>query len=101
MSLISSFTKQVVAVRRRTGTDFYGQPTYDPPVGSPPRFVKCRLEPKKGVVRTSMGEDIDVDSYLLTEAEITLDDEVEGSSVRRVEPIVDKAGKIIGYEAYL
>lgn len=96
MTLVGGFSQQTVNLERKSGTNAYGETTYSAPVR-----IKARYEPSSGMRRSAMGVDIEVESYILTETEIRLGDLIEGSEVRRVEPIIAKNGKTLGYEAYL
>lgn len=75
--------------------DAFGQPLYDPPASMRALYLQ-----KEGVRRSATGDDVEVESYALTDAPVALGDRIEGSDVRRVEPIVRK-GRVIGRECYL
>lgn len=97
MSLIGSFSKQAAVLERATGGyDSEGQPA----VGAP-ETIKVRKEPASGVKRSATGADVDVETVYMTEAAVSVQDRVDGSEVRRVEEIVDKAGKRLGCEFYV
>lgn len=96
MTLVSSFSAQEITLERKEGGNFYGETSYADPV-----TIRARYEPNSGMRRSATGVDVEVESYVLTETEIKLGDLIEGSEVRRVEPVIAKNGKTLGYEAYL
>ncbi len=96
MSIISRFANQNVTLQRLTTTDSYAGNTYEVS-----EEIAARYEPRHGLTRTVGGDEVQAESTVLTETEIGLGDLVEGSEVRRVEPIVNKKGATIGYRAYL
>lgn len=96
MGLISGFANQAVELEKAGGTDGSGDH-----VPGEKRTIRARFEPAFGSKRTATGELVEVESYVLSEAEIALGDRIEGSEVVRVETIIGKNGKVLGYEAWL
>lgn len=92
---LSKHQKQTVTIERRTGTNGFGEPIYEAPAR-----IRALYMPREGVRRSATGDDVEVESYVLTEAPVSLGDRIEGSDVRRLEPIVRK-GQTIGRECYL
>jgi hypothetical protein len=95
-SIVTRYANQTVTLERKSGTNDYGDASYDDPV-----TISARYEPRSGLRRSITGDEVAVESLVLTEIPLSLGDLVEGSSVRRVETIVDKSGRILGYQAYL
>jgi len=101
--------KQVVTIRRRGEPNDYNQFDYEDPVEVPAMF-----EPDDGLKQSAMGQDVAVESNLMTVDRLQLGDlvsgqielpdgstyEVEDAEVRRVTPIIFK-GRAIGFEARL
>ena len=103
MSLISGFANQT-ATLERAGRDADGNPRYDAegqPTYDPPETIKVREDPATGVKRSATGADVDAESTFLTEAEVSVQDRVNGSAVRRVEEVIGKGGKRLGCEFYV
>lgn len=97
MSLIGSFSKQSATLERAGGVyDDEGQP-----LPGETETIRCRKEPAAGKKRTATGEDVDVETVYMTEAVVTVEDKLDGHTVRRVEEIIDKAGKRLGCEAFV
>lgn len=99
---LSKHLKQTVTIERRE-YDEQGNPRYDgfgQPLYAAPANMRALYLQKEGVRRSATGDDVEVESYALTDAPVSLGDKIEGSDVRRVEPIVRK-GKVIGRECYL
>jgi hypothetical protein len=95
-SIVTRYANQTVTLERKSSTNDYGDTIYDDPV-----TISARYEPRTGLRRSITGDEVAVESLILTETAIALGDVIEGSSVRRVETIVDKGGRILGYQAYL
>ena len=103
MSLISGFANQK-ATLERAERDAGGNPKYDAegqPTYGPPETIKVREDPATGVKTTATGADVDAESTFLSEAVVLVQDRVNGSAVRRVEPIIGKGGRRLGCEFYV
>ncbi len=97
MSLIGSFSRQTATLERATGGyDNESQPAY-----GASETIKVRKEPASGVKRSTTGADVDVETVYMTEAVVSVQDRLDGQSVRRVSEIIDKAGKRLGCEAFV
>ena len=93
---LGKYLRQAVALERKGEADFYGNVTYADPVQ-----IRARYEPDEGLIRSATGQEIDAESVVLIRETVALGDLIEGSAVRRVETIVDKRGKTLGYRCYL
>jgi hypothetical protein len=96
MSLISDYANQTVSLERKESTNDYGDVTY-----SDTESILAVYEPATGLRRSLTGDEVAVESRVLTETPVSLGDRIEGSSVRRVIPVIGFDGETIGYEAYL
>ncbi len=85
-----------MALERKLGGSQWEGNTY-----ASPETIRVRYEPKSGVMRTATGASVAVESYVLTETAVSLEDKIEGSLVKRVETVVNKGGKVLGYKAFL
>lgn len=95
MSFIDAFLNQRVTHERYLGR-----------AGGAPRYaaaqeIPARFEPRLGRRYTETGTELQAESYVLTAAEVKVEDRINGKTVRRVVPIVDLDGSLAGYEAYL
>jgi hypothetical protein len=95
-SIVGRFANQQVTLERLDSQDPWGTPTYEAA-----ETISARYEPNTGLVTTFAGESAQVESFVLTETEVGLGDLIEGSEVRRVEPIINKKGVTLGYKVYL
>lgn len=99
---LAKHLRQTVRIERRE-YDELGNPRYDgfgQPLYAAPADMRALYLQREGVRRSATGDDVEVESYVLTDAAVLLGDRIEGSDVRRVEPVVRK-GKTIGRECYL
>lgn len=96
MSLISGFANQQATHEAYTGKDGFNKPTY-----AVPATIKVRKEPAKGVRKSATGTDVAVETYYLTEATVSLQDRLDGTSVRRVRDVVSKGGVRLGCEVWI
>ena len=95
MSIISRFANQTVTLQRLTTEDSFGGNTY-----ATAEEIAAHYRPRFGLTRTVGGDEVQAESSVMTETEVALGDLIEGSEVRRVEPIIKK-GVTIGYWAFL
>jgi hypothetical protein len=96
MSLISDYANQTVSLERKESTNDYGDTTY-----ADAESILAVYELASGLRRSLTGDEVAVESRVLTETAVALGDRIEGSSVRRVVPVIDFDGETIGYEAFL
>lgn len=93
MSLLTEMAHQTATIERYSGKDGFGKPTY-----AAPATILVRKDPARGVRRSATGTDVQVETRYMTEATVTLQDRVDGYSVRRVEEKNDIDGKFSHYE---
>jgi hypothetical protein len=96
MGLVAGFTHQTASHEAYSGRDNFGKPTF-----APVQQIRVRREPAKGVSRSATGTDVAVETYYLTEALVSVQDRLDGTSVRRVKTIVDFDGFAIGTEVWV
>ena len=103
MSLIDLHAKQEVSLERQTRDEDgglvlndYSEPTFDDA-----ETILASYQPRSGLRRSATGDDTDAESTVITATEIKLGDRIEGSPVRRVEPMIGLDGVLEGYEAFL
>lgn len=97
MSLISDYATQTVSLQRKLSEDAgWHEATY-----ADAESIEAVYEPAYGLARTITGDQTRVESRVLTETEVSLEDLIEGSEVVRVVPVIYFDGEIIGYEAFL
>lgn len=96
MSLAARYTNQTARLEAYKGKDGFGKPTY-----SVAHTIKVRREPSKGVVRSPTGTDVGVETHYVTEANLTIQDKLDGLTIRRIETIVSFAGHTLHYEAWV
>jgi hypothetical protein len=96
LSLISGFTNQTVSYEKRTGKSNYTGITYAPAVEIP-----ARKELRQTRVRNAQGSEVLSTTYVLTEHSVALGDKIDGLEIQALESIVNKGGRLLGYEAYL
>lgn len=87
---------QTATLRRPGGYNSYGEPIFGPLI-----TVLCRKEPAAGVVRTSLGAELNAETYYSFPADVPVNvgDELDGSSVRYASTTVSTRGVVRGYEA--
>ncbi len=95
MSIISRFANQTVTLQRRLTNESFQGNTY-----TTAEEIAAHYRPRFGLTRTVGGDEVQAESSVMTETEVALGDLIEGSEVRRVEPIIKK-GVTIGYWAFL
>lgn len=99
--LISDNATQEVRLQRLITSDSYEGNTYDPPDIEDAETIMAVYEPASGLTRTLGGDEVAVESRVLTQTSVGLGDKIEGSAVRRVAPVPDFDGTTIGYEVFL
>lgn len=87
---------QTATLRYPIGYNAYGELEY-----SDPETVRCRKEPASGLMRNSLGAEINAETYYHFPADtpITTSDELDGASVRYAETLISTRGAVRGYEA--
>ena len=93
---VKKYLKQTVALRRAGEPNDQGEPGY-----SEPETVGARKVAGFGRTVNDLGVEVPNRTTLLTEAEVSVGDLIDGVPVAGIEEIVDKRGKTIGYRVEL
>ena len=96
MSVIKKFARQSATLETYTGRDGFGKATY-----APARRIKVRREAASGVRRSATGTDVDVETYYITEATVTIRDKIDGKAIRRIREVTNAKGNVDGVELWV
>jgi hypothetical protein len=88
--------RQKVIVRRRGGTDRFGEPAWGAPEELP-----ARKELRQNRLRSQQGTEILTSTEVMMIEELAVDDEIDGETIQDRENIVLNNGKVAGWIYYL
>lgn len=93
---VAAVCNQTVSLERYSGTNAYGEATYETAEDIP-----ARIEEKQNLKRDQQGVERLFSTRVLTVEEVALGDLINGNTVEARENIVDFFGEIMGWRSYL
>ena len=90
------YTNQTASLEKKAGVNAFGVYDYEAPVDIP-----ARVEADTKIVRDAQGKDVVSNTTVFSPIEISVGDKIGGREVIDVSTMVDRAGRIVGWEAYL